>query len=499
MKKIIMFVFACLAAITASAQVERPKLVVGLVVDQMRWDYLYYYQDKYGEGGLKRLLADGFSCDNQMLNYVPTVTGVGHASIYTGSTPAGHGIAANDFYLDGKRIYCCDDPDVKGVGTTSKAGDMSPVNMLGTTIGDQLRQATGFKSKVVGVALKDRASILPAGHSANAAYWYDKSVGGFITSTWYMEQLPDWVKKFNKSECPKAGYDPKVHADGVTLTFKMAEAALKNEQLGKTDGECDMLCVSVSSTDAISHRTGTWFSPGKENEEVFLTLDRDLAAFLSMLDREVGKGQYLIFLTADHGGMHNPNTTKTRRLPGGYWDSGATMKAINATLATKYGISGNIVKDHISGHVYLDHELIGQNKLCLEQVKQDVVSELKKEPKLQWVADNEKIATTSMPQWLRERAINGFYRDRSGDIMVQTKPGYYEWKIDDDFYGSTHGAWNAYDTHIPLVFMGWHVKHGFTNRLTYMTDAAPTVCSLLHIQMPTACLGNAITEVTDQK
>ena len=499
MKKILVSVFMCFMALASWAQVERPKLVVGLVVDQMRWDYLYYYQDKYGEGGVKRLLADGFSCDNQMLNYVPTVTGVGHASIYTGSTPAGHGIAANDFYLDGKRIYCCDDPSVKGVGTTSKAGDMSPVNMLGTTIGDMLRMATGFRSKVVGVALKDRASILPAGHSANAAYWYDKSVGGFITSTWYMNQLPDWVKKFNKTSCPKAGYDPKVHADGVTLTFKMAEAALQNEQLGKTDGECDMLCVSVSSTDAISHETGTWFSPGKENEEVFLTFDRELASFLNTLDREIGKGNYLLFLTADHGGMHNPNTTKTRHLPGGCWDSGAVMKQINAKLAAKYGVQGNIMKDAISGNIYLDHELIAKSGKKLDDVKQDVIDELKKDTKLQWVVDCEKIATSSMPQWLRERSINGYYRDRSGDIMVQVRPGYYMWQIADDFYGSTHGAWNPYDTHIPLVFMGWHVKHGYTNRLTYMTDTAPTVCSMLHIQMPDACLGNAITELTDQK
>lgn len=153
-------------ALTASAQVARPKLVVGLVIDQMRWDYMYYYYDKYGEGGMKRLMAEGFSCDNQMLNYVPTVTGVGHSSIYTGAVPAANGITGNDFYLDGKRVYCTDDPDAKGVGTDSKAGCMSPKNMLGTTIGDMLRCATDFRSKVIGIALKDRASILPAGHAA---------------------------------------------------------------------------------------------------------------------------------------------------------------------------------------------------------------------------------------------------------------------------------------------------------------------------------------------
>ena len=199
MKKIFLSLLVCIMALTASAQVARPKLVVGLVIDQMRWDYMYYYYDKYGEGGMKRLMAEGFSCDNQMLNYVPTITGVGHSSIYTGAVPAANGIPGNDFYLDGKRVYCTDDPDAKGVGTDSKAGCMSPKNMLGTTIGDMLRCATDFRSKVIGIALKDRASILPAGHSANAAYWYDKSVAGFITSSYYMDALPDWVKKFNRS------------------------------------------------------------------------------------------------------------------------------------------------------------------------------------------------------------------------------------------------------------------------------------------------------------
>ena len=230
MKKIFLSLLVCIMALTASAQVARPKLVVGLVIDQMRWDYMYYYYDKYGEGGMKRLMAEGFSCDNQMLNYVPTITGVGHSSIYTGAVPAANGIPGNDFYLDGKRVYCTDDPDVKGVGTDSKAGCMSPKNMLGTTIGDMLRCATDFRSKVIGIALKDRASILPAGHAANAAYWYDKSVAGFITSSYYMDALPDWVKKFNRSSGMKKGYDPKSGADGVTLTFNMAEAALKNEQ-----------------------------------------------------------------------------------------------------------------------------------------------------------------------------------------------------------------------------------------------------------------------------
>lgn len=498
MKKFFLSLLVCFAALTASAQVARPKLVVGLVVDQMRWDYMYYYYDKYGEGGMKRLMAEGFSCDNQMLNYVPTITGVGHSAIYTGAVPAANGIVGNDFYLDGKRVYCTDDPAAKGVGTDTKAGCMSPANLLGTTIGDMLRCATDFRSKVIGVALKDRASILPAGHAANAAYWYDKAAGGFVTSTYYMDKLPDWVKKFNREAGMKKGYDPKVHADGVALTFRMAEAALQNEQLGKGDAT-DMLCVSVSSTDAISHLTGTWLSPGKENEEVFLALDREMKAFFDALDAQVGKDGYLLFLTADHGGSHNPNTLREHKLPGGGCDMSAKMRELNTRLKAEFGADINYAKDVIGESMYLDHEAIAQNKLCLDKVKAAAVRILKDDPQLQWVVDYEKAAYAPVPQWIRERIVNGYLYGRSGDIILMPRVNYFEYGVAKDFYGSSHGTWTPADTHIPLVFMGWNVKPGHTNRQTFMVDVAPTVCALLHIQMPDACTGNPIVELTDRK
>ena len=498
MKKIILSVLMCCMAVVASAQIERPKLVVGLVVDQMRWDYLYYYYDKYGEGGMKRLLSEGFSCENQMINYLPTVTGVGHASIYTGAGPATHGIASNDFYKEGKRIYCCDDPNAKGVGTTSKAGDMSPVNMMSTTIGDMLRMATDFKAKVFGVALKDRASILPAGHSANGAFWYDKSAAGFITSTYYMDKLPDYVVKFNKQLGMKQGYDPKVHADGVTATFGLAEAVMKAEKLGQ-NGTTDMLCVSISSTDAISHGTGTWFSPGKQNEEVFLTLDRDMKKFFDALDAQVGKGNYLLFLTADHGGKHNPNTMKEHKLPSSSIDTRAKIAQLNEMLSKQFGVEGKYVKDYISYNLYLNRDFLDQNNICCQKVKDAIVAELKKDAEhYPFVIDNEHAATAPVPQWIRERVINGYYRGRTGDITAITRPEWYDYNVKAGDYGSQHGAWVHADTHIPLVFMGWHIKPGKTNRLTYMVDTAPTVCSMLHIEAPGAATGNPIVEVVDQ-
>src|SRR5688572_7320463 len=171
---------------------NRPKLVVGIVVDQMRYDFLYRYWDKYSEGGFKRLLREGYSFENTQYNYVPTYTGPGHASIYTGTTPATHGIIANDWFScdNNLSMYCTEDKSVNTVGSTSVWGKMSPNNLVASTITDELRLATNSGSKVIGVCLKDRGSILPAGHMPNAAYWYDGSIGGFITSSYYAKELP---------------------------------------------------------------------------------------------------------------------------------------------------------------------------------------------------------------------------------------------------------------------------------------------------------------------
>ena len=236
MKKIISFLFAAALALPSFSAIQRPKLIVGLVVDQMRWDYLYYYYDQFQDGGLRRLVDEGFSFENTMINYVPTVTSIGHTCIYTGAVPALNGIAGNNFYENGVKMYCCGDSTVKSVGSNSREGKMSPRNLIATGIGDMLKIATDFQGKVFGVALKDRAAILPAGHAADAAYWWDQSAGPFITSSYYMNELPNWVKKTNKQLCVKPGTDVKTSPIGIVKTFQMAEATLLNEHLGE-DGE----------------------------------------------------------------------------------------------------------------------------------------------------------------------------------------------------------------------------------------------------------------------
>lgn len=487
MKRILMIAVLCCGAIAAMGQIERPKLVVGVMVDQMRWDYLYYYYEDYGNDGIKRLLREGFSCENTMITHVPTVTAIGHSSVYTGSVPYFTGIAGNGFMIDGKPVSSCDDMSVDGVGTSGKAGHRSPRNMLATTIGDELKQAFDFECKVMGVAIKDRASILPAGHSADAAYWWDSEVGHFVTSSYYMDRLPGWVEKFNRRYNTEPKFDLNTSNLGVTYTFRMAEAILENEKLGQGK-YTDLLAVSVSSTDAIGH---TFSTRGRENYEVYMQLDKELAHFFNELDKRVGRGNYLLFLTADHGAAHNPNFMKEHNQPAGGWDAGLARKSINKAVEDELGVS-NVVKAIYDYRIYLNDSIIESNDIDKNQVKEIALDVIKQDKDLILAVDYDKVEQASIPSFLKERIINGYHRGRSGDIFVMTRAGYLPFKVKDDYKGTTHSAWNPYDSHIPLVFMGWHITPGETTIPTRMVDIAPTVCSMLHIQMPNSCIGEPI-------
>ena len=542
MKKIKVISFLSMALLgcgTASAQqsnaaaIERPKLVVGIVVDQMRWDYLYRYQKRYTDGGFKRLLGEGFSCENTMIPYVPSVTAIGHTCIYTGSVPSIHGIAGNNFVKEGKKVYCTDDDSVKPVGTTSVAALMSPRNLWVSTIGDEMKIASNGRAKVVGVALKDRASILPAGHNPNGAFWFDDQTGCFITSSYYMDRLPKWVEAFNDKRLPEqylsqkwntlypkntyteSTTDENEYENGIregvkatlplnlpelykkygygiirntpfgnSLTLDMAKAAIDGEQLG-ADDETDLLAVSCSSTDYIGHQVGTH---AIETEDTYLRLDKAIADFLTYLDSKVGKGNYLVFLSADHGAMNNAAFLQDRRIPAGSWDASATAKKLNHVLAKEYPEAGDIVKTVMNYQVFFNRDVIKSKQLDFDNIKQTVVNVLKEDPSVQYACDMAKASTESIPEEVKSRIINGYNRERSGDVVIILKPNFYAHGMK----GTDHGAWNSYDTHIPLVFMGWGIKHGATTKQTFMTDIAPTIAAMLHVQAPNGCVGKSI-------
>lgn len=520
-----------------SAQIERPKLVVGLVVDQMRWDYLYRYYEKYQNDGFKRLLKEGYSFNNVHINYIPTYTAIGHTTIYTGSVPAIHGIAGNDWFdkTSGKNVYCTTDESVKPVGTADvKSGSHSPKNLWSTTVTDELLLATNFQAKVVGVSLKDRASILPAGHHPTGAYWFDDTTGNFVTSSYYMNQLPKWMNDFNAQKMPdqlvKNGWntllpiaeytesspdnspwegllgsaktptfpysnlaaDYQLKKDNIrstpfgnTLTLKAAEAAIKGEQLG-ADSITDFLAVNLASTDYAGHK----FGPNSiEVQDVYLRLDRDLAEFFKYLDDKVGKGEYTVFLSADHGGAHSEGFMEEHKMPTGFY--GEDNKEFNVMLKDKFKVD-QLISKITNNQVYLDDKLISENNLDAEQVKQSLIDILNKDQSVLFAVDMKRAGSSSIPEPIKTRITNGYNWQRSGDIQVI----YHDnWLPTYAKLGTTHGAWNSYDSHIPLIFMGWGIKNGESNKDYNMTDIAPTISSLLHIQFPSGNIGNPIVEV----
>ncbi|MGZ3756949.1 MAG: alkaline phosphatase PafA [Mucilaginibacter sp.] len=522
--------------IAESGDLSRPKLVVGIVVDQMRWDYLYRYSSRYGNSGFKRLLRDGFSCENTLIDYIPTVTAAGHTAIYTGSVPALHGIAGNDFIVQatGKSMYCTDDSTVNTVGSTSTAGKMSPRNLLTTTVTDELRLATNFHSKVIGIALKDRGGILPAGHTANAAYWFDDKSGNWITSTYYMNDLPKWVMDFNDQKIPETylktdwttiypidtylqstadnnkyegafkGTDAPtmpVKTSGLyknnlglirntpfgnTMTLDLAIAAINGEQLGQGDAT-DFLAVSLSSTDYIGHQFGV---NAIETEDTYLRLDRDIAAFLTYLDAKIGQGKYTVFLTADHGAAHNPAFLTDNKIPAGAWDDGAALKDLNKVLMEKYKIDG-LVLSLVNYQVNFNYNIVNYLHLDEQALKNDCIAYLQKLAPVAFAVDMQHAQTATVPDELRTRIINGYNAERSGVIQIILKPGWFSAK---GTTGTTHGTWNPYDAHIPFVLMGWGIPHGTLTRETHMTDIAPTIAALLHIQAPNGAIGKPVSE-----
>ena len=475
---------------------ERPRLVVGIVVDQMRWDYLSRYYEQFGDGGFRRLIDDGYSCNNCQINYVPTVTAIGHTSVYTGTSPAFHGICGNNFYIDGVKTYCTADSTVETVGTEGKRGMHSPHNMLSTTIGDQLRLHTDFRSRVVGVSYKDRAAILPAGHSANAAYWLDTKSLRFISSTYYMKELPNYVKEVNAAiaknkEAQKAGERIGYTTLCGTLTTDMAIAALKGENLGHGEAT-DMLCVSYSQTDVIGHEWGT---RGEHTDAAYLELDKELERLLKALDEQVGRGSYLLFLTADHGASHNWNYMREHNLPAGPLYVDSLKNSIEEHLKSKMHCTRPVVAGIADYRVFLNHVSISEQGLNLQQIKDAVIDFLRTTDGVVTVVDFERARTSSVPQILAERIVMGYHPHRSGDIIFIPEPQYYYWWKDAAYTHTTHGEWNPYDAHIPLLFFGWNIRHGATSREVHIIDIAPTVCQLLHIQQPNACTGEPIVEI----
>ena len=516
----------------------KPKLVVGIVVDQMRYDYLTRFYSHYGDGGFKRMINQGFNCKNNHFNYAPTSTGPGHASVYTGTTPATHGIIGNNWYdkVNDETVYCAGDDSYGSVGTESEAGQMSPHRMTVTTVSDELRLHTQMRGKTIAIALKDRGAVLPGGHTANAAYWFHgKDEGNWITSTYYMTDLPDWVNEFNSSGVAQsykkawntlkdintykesgvddnnyeglwdgelssafphnnsALLDKNGHFDvikatpyGNSITTDFAIAALENEELGKDD-DTDFLAISFSSTDYVGHNFGV---NSKEIQDTYLRLDADLERLLLALDKKVGEGEYTVFLSADHGAIEVPTYLKDMKIPAGYVDYTTVKAKFSDFLKYKYGTE-DIVKNFSNLQIFLDHKIIKNLDLDLKQVQEDIAKEYLGYDFVDRVYTGNQMWQNEYTRGIPYVLQKGYNQKRSGDVLLVLKPGVISYGKT----GSTHGSPQIYDTHAPLLFFGKGIKKGSTVERTEIPDIAPTISALLGISFPNGSTGSPISAV----
>ncbi len=537
----LVFIIQCSIAQSPS---DRPKLVVGITVDQMRQEYLYRFYDKFGEGGFKRLINDGFMLKNGHYNYAPTVTGPGHASVYTGSTPATHGIIGNEFYDKQlkKLVNCVEDPLHTPVGNDAGNGDVSPWRMLSSTVTDELKLFTQKRAKVIGISFKDRGAVLPAGHMADAAYWYDNKSGKFITSTYYMKQLPAWVLKFNALNLPdkylsqewktllpieqytESGPDDnpyerkfagkqkptfpyklselrKANGNYELLSYtpfandyltELAKAVMVNEQMGKRDVS-DFLCVSYSTTDIVGHMVGP---NAVELQDIYLRLDRNLEDLLKKLDAEVGVGKYTVFLTADHAVADVPQFMVVNKMPGGYFNENYVKAKLQEFLATYYP-GRDFIENISNGQIFLNQDAFRQDPKT-SGLDMFIVTELigKFLMTVNGVSNyytEEKLRDGDFDEGgIKGLFVRGFNSRRSGDILISLEPG---WLASGSIQGTTHGSPYTYDTHVPILFFGQGIKKGSSVRYHSVTDIAPTISTLLSIKFPNGCTGQPIEEL----
>lgn len=521
----------------AQKNMTPPKLVVGIVVDQMRYDFLYRYWNKYSNGGFKYLLKQGRSFENMHYNYVPTFTGPGHAAVYTGTTPAYNGIVANDWFDRklNRAVYVVEDTKVNTVGSESKFGKMSPDHLLTTTITDELEMFTNDRSKVIGIALKDRGAILPAGNMADAAYWYDPSIGGWITSSFYVEQLPAYVQNFNDKKLADAYlnqvWNPLFPLDeytestaddthyevayrgetkpvfphdlktirtaydfgllsrtpfGNTFTTDFALEVIEKEEMGK-DAITDFLAVSFSSTDYVGHQFGI---NAIETEDTYLRLDLELKRLFQYLEKNIGKSNFVVFLTADHGVVNAPAYLADQKIHTGGFQHTNFEQALKTYLNNEYG-NETWVSAYTDQQVYLNRDLIKEKKISLVEMQNKVVEFTRGYEGVADAVPAHQMAVSALGNLMFQKIQRGFDYDRSGDVMIVLEP---QWIDDDNAMkgGTTHGSSYAYDTHVPFIIWGKEIVAGATNQEAFITDIAPTLANYLRIMEPSGCTGKVL-------
>jgi predicted AlkP superfamily pyrophosphatase or phosphodiesterase len=500
-------ILVCLLAAVSlpAADPPKPKLVLAIVVDQFRYDYLTRFRSEYNSG-LARLLTQGAVFTNARYEHFPTVTAIGHSTILSGATPALSGIIGNDWYDrdEKKAVTSVEDSATKLLGGNPSAGGSSPHRLLVDTVGDELKMSNAGQSKVIGISLKDRAAILPAGHMANGAFWFDSRSGNFVSSTYYFPDLPQWVKDFDGAH-PADQYRGSVFltktlpAQGPALYSaidatpyanemieRFAEAALQAERLGQR-GVTDILAVSFSANDYVGHANGP---DSPEVHEVSLQTDKVLDKLFQAIDRSVGMDNTLVILTADHGVAPLPEANVARRMPGGRLPLGAVSKPVQAALVKRFG-EGDWIVSNSEHSVYLNLDLIAKKNLQREEVDRVAADAAWTIPHVFRVYTREQLMAAAAPRdEVGLRVMNGFFPQRGADIEVLLEPYWIFTQT-----GATHGTPFGYDTHVPVIFMGPGIKAGRYHNSIVVNDVAPTLATILDVETPSGSVGRVLTEM----
>lgn len=497
-------VLCLLVAATFCAAAARPKLVVAVVLDQFRYDYLTRYRGDYS-GGIARLLTRGAVFTNARYKHVPAITAVGHSTILSGAIPSISGIVANEWWDRDENLHVTSvsDSATKLVGGKVGTGS-SPRRLLVSTIGDELKIAG--KSRVIGVSLKDRSAILPGGHSADAAYWFDTTSGNFVSSTFYMKELPRWAAEFNAprpadklkgltwlghklpDDLVKLYTALEKTAYGNDLVEAFAERALAAEQLGKHEGT-DLFTVSFSSNDYVGHEYGP---ESAEARETAIQTDRLLGKLFTAIDRQVGAANVLFVLTADHGAPTLPENNWARRMPGGRIETVKIKQTVQDALVNRYG-AGEWVSGNYDLAVYLNRPLIAQKKLNLGAVQREAARALEALPHIFRVYTMDAVSRGELlHDEIGQMVVNGYNLRRGPDVEVIPEP---YWMIRKETFGITHASPFSYDLHVPVIFMGPGIKPGRYHMPVAVNDIAPTLATMLELETPSGSVGRVLTEM----
>ncbi len=542
MKKLLLSFICFLSFLQVKSQENVPPLIVGIVVQEMRYDAIARYAEAMGSGGLLKIFRQGAICNNATYDYMLTESSPGFATIYTGANPCSHGIIADSWYdrTSNKFVSAVNDNKYYTIGSTSETGKVSPLQLSGTTLGDQLKLSNYKRSKIFSISYNNHGAVLPAGRLADAAYWFDEKNGQMISNSYYMKALPVWVLDFNYQNLPnsyldkgwftlKSMYEYKaalpdnsIYENGINgqsifpydlrklntsedykilkytpyaneIVKEFALELIEKESLGK-DRYTDLLMINFAATGYVSDIFGI---RSVELEDVYLRLDRAISQILDKLDQTLGAKNYLVFLTSDRGSSDTPSFLQDMGLKCTTADIKHYMTLLNAYLRALYG-DEKWVDKYYGRQIYLNHLAIERHKLSIKEV-QDMASQFLLE--IQGIANaipSSVLLNQNASSGIWKQASNNFYRKRSGDIIINLEPHCIETNEDNTQANFSNSAQNSsynYDIHVPLIFYGKNIKNIKVNRKVSITDITPTLTTILQILPPDRSTGEPIYEI----